>query len=263
MSRLGSHVSVVTGGNRGIGMGLAEGLVLAGADVAIWGRDESRNDEARAQLAALAETVSGSSAPRPGRVVAVRCDVSDEAQVDAAFAATLDELGKVDSLFANAGVGGRGSAFVDTSLDEWRRVLAVDLDGAFLTLRAAARHMVERGEGGALVAVSSVSAIHGAPRNQAYAAAKTALLAVTRGLAVELARHKVRCNALLPGWTDTDLMAPGKLNQRFVDNTIGRTPVRRWGVPADFRELAAFLADPAIAFHTGDAVVVDGGYSIF
>jgi NAD(P)-dependent dehydrogenase (short-subunit alcohol dehydrogenase family) len=258
MSRLSGHVSVVTGGNRGIGLGLAEGLVLAGADVAIWGRDQARNEQARHHLAELAPAHS-----LPCRIVAVRCDVSDEAQVDAAFGATLGELGKVDSLFANAGVGGRGKSFVDTTLEEWRRVMAVNLDGAFLTLRAAARHLVERGEGGALVAVSSVSAIHGAPRNESYAASKTALLALVRGLAVELARHKVRCNALVPGWTDTDLMTPGKQNQRFVDNTIRRTPVRRWAVPEDFRELAAFLADPAIAFHTGDSVVVDGAYSIF
>jgi NAD(P)-dependent dehydrogenase (short-subunit alcohol dehydrogenase family) len=254
MTRLAGHVSVVTGGNRGIGLGLAEGLVAAGADVAVWGRDEARNDEALVHLSSLAPEA---------RVVAVRCDVGDERQVDAAFGLTLAELGKVDSLFANAGVGGRGSAFVDTTLDEWHRVLATNLDGAFLTLRAAARHMVERGEGGSLVAVSSVSAIHGAPRNQAYAASKTGLLAVVRGLAVELARHRVRCNALLPGWTDTEMMAPGKLNQRFVDNTIGRTPLRRWAVPADYRELAAYLADPELLFHTGDSMVVDGAYSIF
>ena len=121
------------------------------------------------------------------------------------MAATLADHGKVDSLFANAGVGGV-VPFVDMTLDEWRRVMAVNLDGAFLTLRAAARHLVERGEGGSLVGVSSVSAIHGAPRMEHYAASKTALLALVRGLAVELARHRVRCNALLPGWTDTDMI---------------------------------------------------------
>ena len=112
--------------------------------------------------------------------------------------------------------------------------MSVNLDGAFLTLRAGARHLVERGEGGSLVAVSSVSAIDGAPQMEHYAASKTALLALIRGLAVELARHRVRCNALLPGWTDTEMIEPGKGNQRWVDATIGRTPVRRWGVPADF-----------------------------
>ncbi|MGH9113763.1 MAG: SDR family NAD(P)-dependent oxidoreductase, partial [Acidimicrobiales bacterium] len=164
MSRLGGHVSVVTGGNRGIGMGLAEGPVLAGADVAIWGRDESRNEDARAHL---------------GRRRAVRRERRAPGRRRLRRHARRTGQGRL--AVRQCRVGGRGTAFVDTSLDEWRRVLAVDLDGAFLTLRAAARHMVERGEGGALVAVSSLSAIHGAPRNQAYAAAKTALLAVMRG----------------------------------------------------------------------------------
>jgi hypothetical protein len=254
VSRLDGHVAVVTGGNRGIGLGLAEGLVAAGATVVVWARDTARSAGACDHLDALA----GSA----GRAGAYGCDVSDEDQVEAAMAATLADHGKVDSLFANAGVGGV-VPFVDMTLDEWRRVMAVNLDGAFLTLRAAARHLVERGEGGSLVGVSSVSAIHGAPRMEHYAASKTALLALVRGLAVELARHRVRCNALLPGWTDTDMIEGGKANQRWVDATIGRTPLRRWGVPADFRDIAAYLADPALTFHTGDSIVLDGGYSIY
>ena len=247
MTDLTGHVAVVTGGNRGIGLGLAHGLVAAGATVAVWARDEERTAAACAEL---------------GRAVGVRCDVADEAQVVAAMAQTLAELGKVDSVFANAGVGGL-APFVDMSLAEWRRVMAVNLDGAFLTLREGARHLVERGEGGSLVAVSSVSAFHGAPRQQHYAASKTALLALVRGLAVELARHRVRCNAILPGWTETEMIEPGLANERWVDAIIRRTPVRRWGAPADFGAVAAYLADPTLLFHTGDSIVVDGGYSIF
>ena len=254
---LAGHVSVVTGGNRGIGRGLAEGLVLAGATVAIWARDEARNAEACAHLDQLGTTVEGG-----GRAIAVGCDVSDEGQVAAAMQHTLGELGKVDSLFANAGIGG-AAPFVDMTFAEWRRVMAVNLDGAFLTLREVARHLVERGEGGSLVATSSVSAVHGAPRMEHYAASKTALLALVRGLAVELARHRVRSNAILPGWTETEMIEPGKANQRWVDATIGRTPVRRWGLPADFRDIAAYLADPANVFHTGDAIVIDGGYTVY
>ena len=253
MTRLDEQVAVVTGGNRGIGLGLAEGLAAAGASVAIWARDTGRNAEACQHLKEFA----------PGaRAVAYACDVSDEDQVDAAMAATLADLGRVDSLFANAGVGGTTS-FLEMSLDEWRRVMAVNLDGAFLSLRAAARHMVERGEGGALAAVSSVSAIHGAPRMEHYAASKTALLGLVRGLAVELARHRVRCNAVLPGWMDTEMIEPGKENPRWVEATVKRTPVRRWGQPSDLRDIAAYLADPALVFHTGDSIVIDGGYSIF
>jgi NAD(P)-dependent dehydrogenase (short-subunit alcohol dehydrogenase family) len=252
---LGGHVAVVTGGNRGIGLGLAEGLVQAGATVAVWARDDERNADACAHLDQM-------GAPAGGSAFGVRCDVSDESQVDEAMARTLDRAGKVDSLFANAGVGGV-APFLDMTLAEWRRVMAINLDGAFLTLRAGARHLVERGEGGSLVATSSVSSVHGAPRMEHYAASKTAVLALVRGLAVELARHRIRCNALLPGWTETEMLEPGRSNQRWVDATIGRTPARRWGVPADFRAVAAYLADPSHTFHTGDSIVIDGGYTIY
>jgi NAD(P)-dependent dehydrogenase (short-subunit alcohol dehydrogenase family) len=247
MTDLTGHVAVVTGGNRGIGLGLARGLVDAGATVAIWARDEKRTAEACAEL---------------GRAVGVRCDVADEDQVTTAMADTLAELGKVDSVFANAGVGGL-SPFVDMSLAEWRRVMSVNLDGAFLTLREGARHLVERGQGGSLVAVSSVSAVHGAPRQEHYAASKTALLALVRGLAVELARHRIRCNSIMPGWTATEMLEPGMGNTKWVDAILRRTPVRRWGEPDDFGAIAAYLADPALTFHTGDSIVVDGGYSVF
>ena len=251
MPDLSGRVVVVTGGNAGIGLGIARGVARAGADVAVWARNEERNERAVDELRALGV-----------RALAVGCDVTDEGQVDHALAATVEGHGKVDALFANAGTYG-DAPFVEMTLHEWRRVLAVNLDGAFLALRAAARHLVERGGGGALVAVSSTAAIFGAPRRAHYAASKAALVAVVRALAVELARHHVRCNALLPGWTDTDLLEAAKAYQKFVDATIARTPVRRWGNPDDYGEVAAFLADPTIEYHTGDTVVVDGGYSIF
>jgi NAD(P)-dependent dehydrogenase (short-subunit alcohol dehydrogenase family) len=254
MTSLKGHVALVTGGNGGIGLGMAAGLAAAGADVAVWGRDEAKNVAAAEHLRAI---------DGAGKVHVERCDVASEAEVEACFASTIAALGKVDSVFANAGIGTSGTAFVDLTLDEWRRSLSVNLDGAMLTLRAGARHLVERDQGGALVAVSSTSAIHGAPRNHAYAVAKTGLLALTRNLAVELARHGIRVNAVLPGWTDTDMLAGGKAWPRFVENTIARTPVRRWADPAEFGPVAVYLADPSISFHTGDALVVDGGYTIF
>lgn len=252
MSRLDGHVSLVTGGNGGIGLGMALGLAEAGADVVIWGRNPEKNEAAAERLRAL------------GRRVHVEvCDVGDEESVEKAFAGSVAAMGRIDSVFANAGIPGATVPFVELELAEWRRVHAVNLDGAFLTLRAGARHLVERGEGGSLVVVSSTSAIHGAPRRQAYASAKTALTSLARSLAVELARHRIRVNALLPGWTDTDLLAPAKGWTTFVDNTIRRTPVRRWAEPGEFGAVAAYLADPAITFHTGDSIVVDGGYTIF
>jgi NAD(P)-dependent dehydrogenase (short-subunit alcohol dehydrogenase family) len=248
---LAGQVAVVTGGNGGIGLGMARALATAGADVAIWGRNEAKNAAAVAELETLGT-----------RVLALRCDVADEDQVVASMAATVEALGKVDSLIANAGIGGF-APFIQMSLAEFRRVMAVNLDGAFVCLREAAAHMVQRGEGGALVAVSSVSAIDGAPGMEHYAASKAGLLALVRGAAVELARHRIRVNALLPGWTDTDMIAPATANQKFVDNTVSRTPLRRWGTPADMGPAAVFLADPSNAFHTGDSMVVDGGYSIY
>lgn len=123
--------------------------------------------------------------------------------------------------------------------------------------------MVEQGRGGALVAVSSTAAIHGAPNQPHYAAAKTALLGLVRSMAVALARHRVRVNAFLPGWTDTDLLNTAKENKKFVEVTTQRTPVRRWAEPDEFAPAAAFLADPSITFHTGETLVMDGGYTIF
>lgn len=252
MFDLSGRVVVVTGGNGGIGLGMAAALAEAGADIAIWGTNEEKNERARREL----------TDAYGRRVEAWRCDVSDEDAVVSTFAAVVESFGKVDSLIANAGIGG-GAPFPHMSLAEWRRVMAVNLDGAFLCFREASRHMVERGEGGSLVAVSSTSAIDGAPRMQHYAASKAALLAMIRGLAVELARHGIRCNSLLPGWTDTDMMSLGRENEKFVRNTVGRTPVRRWGLPSDMGPAAVFLADPTNTFHTGDSVVVDGGYTIF
>lgn len=249
---LEDHVSVITGGNGGIGLGMAKGLVAHGAAVVVWGTNETKNAAAVAELEALG-----------GRAASVRCDVSDEAQVTDAFARSVEVFGKVDSCFANAGVSGNGAGFADVTFDEWHRVMSVNLDGVFLTLREAARHLMARKAPGSLVAVSSTSAIHGAAHNIAYGTAKTALLGMVRGLAVELARHHIRVNALLPGWTETELTERGRQNQKFVENTTYRTPLRRWGQPDEFATVGAFLADPSLAFHTGDSMVVDGGYTIF
>jgi NAD(P)-dependent dehydrogenase (short-subunit alcohol dehydrogenase family) len=251
MFDLDGRVVLVTGGNGGIGLGMAEACARAGADIAIWGTNADKNAAAEVRL------------KETGRhVVALRCDIGDEQQVIDSFAATVEQLGKVDALFANSGIGGLAN-FTDMSLDEWRRIMRVNLDGTFLTLREAARHMVGRGEGGALVAVSSVSAIDGAARMVHYGASKGALTSLMRGLAVELARHKIRCNSLLPGWIDTDMNALGKSNEKFMTATTTRTPLRRWGTPEDMGPTAVFLANPEFIFHTGQCLVLDGGYTIF
>jgi NAD(P)-dependent dehydrogenase (short-subunit alcohol dehydrogenase family) len=249
---LTGHVAVITGGTSGIGLGMAEGLARAGADVSIWGRDEERNERARAQLA-----VHGT------RVQALRCDVADGAQVERAFAATLRELGRVDSCFANAGVAPDGAGFLDLGVAEFRRVIATNLEGAFLTLRGAARHMVSRDGGGSLVGVASLSAIEGQARAQAYSASKGGLVSMIRSCAVELARYGIRANAILPGWIDTPMTDGSLTAAPLVAKVLPRIPVRRWGRPGDFAATAVYLASPGSAYHTGDALIVDGGYHAF
>src|SRR3954451_25006306 len=252
MTSLTDRTVLVTGGNGGIGLAAARACGLAGARVVIWGRNTDKNDHALSGLR--------------GEGIAAHdfaCDVSNEADVENVFRASVAAAGgRIDSVFANAGRGGTGHAFVDLSLDDWHAVLAPNLDGVFLTFRAAARHMIEAG-GGSLVAVSSTSAIHGAAGNEAYGSAKTALLGLVRALAVGLARHQIRVNALLPGWTLTDMAARGYANERFRTATVTRTPVRRWAEPDEMGPVAVYLADPTITFHTGDSLVVDGGYTVF
>jgi NAD(P)-dependent dehydrogenase (short-subunit alcohol dehydrogenase family) len=248
--RLDGRVAVVTGGNGGLGFGFAEALLDAGAAVDIWGRDEEKTTAAVERLA------------QPGRrrVTARRCDVTLEADVERAFAGAVSEHGRVDAMVANAGVGSF-VPFVDTTLEQWRGVTAPNLDGAFLSFREAARHMREQG-GGAMVGISSISALHGSPRNVAYAASKAGLIALVRSAAVELAPHGIRVNALLPGWIAVDTHPEMRESERFVDVTTQRTPLRRWGTPADLAGAIVFLADPTDVFHTGDTVVVDGGYTV-
>jgi NAD(P)-dependent dehydrogenase (short-subunit alcohol dehydrogenase family) len=139
----------------------------------------------------------------------------------------------------------------------------VNLEGAFLTLRAAATHMVERGGGGVLVGTSSVSTIHGTPRGQAYAASKAGLTAIIKGCAVELARHGINAHSIVAGWTETPLASPTLHDATFERNVMKRMPQRRWGEPQDFARLAVYLACGVGGFHTGDTIVVDGAYSIF
>jgi NAD(P)-dependent dehydrogenase (short-subunit alcohol dehydrogenase family) len=248
---LAGRVAVVTGGNGGIGFGLAEALLDAGAAVDIWGRNETKT-------AAAVERLSTDDRPR---VTARRCDVSDERAVERAFSDAAAEHSRVDVMVANAGLG-RFVPLLEATLDDWRTVTSTDLDGVFLCFREAGKHMKQH-DGGALVAVSSISALHGTPQHASYAASKAGLLGLVRSAAVELARYGIRANALLPGWMEIDTHPEMREDPKFVEATTTRTPVRRWGTPDDLRAAIVFLADPANTFHTGDTVVVDGGYTIY
>jgi NAD(P)-dependent dehydrogenase (short-subunit alcohol dehydrogenase family) len=250
---LTGKVALVTGGNGGIGLAMAEAVAQAGADIAIWGQNPAKNAAAQARLEATGR-----------RVLVQQVDVGTSAAVDAAFAETLAALGRVDGCFANAGVSGRGRAgFADLSDEAWDSVMKINLDGVFYTFRAAARHMVARGGGGALVATSSLAAIMGAARNEHYGAAKGAVISMCRALAVEYARHGIRANAILPGWVETEMTATLFADPRFSGAVMPRMPMRRWGTPDDFAGIAVYLMSDASRWHTGDSFVIDGGYTLF
>ncbi|MGW0021444.1 SDR family NAD(P)-dependent oxidoreductase [Rhodococcus sp. NPDC003382] len=251
MTDLTGRVAVVTGGNGGIGLGLAEGLARAGADIVIWARNVERSISA-------VETLRTHGV----RAEAIACDIGSEDDVRRAVADTVKKMGRIDILMANAGIADE-KPYLETSLDDWHRVIRTNLDGTFLTTREVGRYLVERGEGGAMVIVSSTITRYGGAGQAAYAASKSGTSAIGRTLAVEFARNKIRCNILIPGWVATPMNEHLRENQRLVEATTKRTPVRRWATPDEFHSVAAFLADPTLTFHTGNEVVVDGGYTIF
>ena len=182
---LTGRVAIITGGNGGIGLGMADALARAGCAISIWGRNAEKNARASARLRA-----------HGGAVETRLCDVSDRKAVEASFAATLAEFGRIDACFANAGSGGGGrKSFVDRSEGEWRRMFAVNLDSVFHLFQFAARHMMDRAASGdafgRLVATSSTASLFGTARNEHYAATKAAMNALVRALAVELARYGI------------------------------------------------------------------------
>jgi NAD(P)-dependent dehydrogenase (short-subunit alcohol dehydrogenase family) len=253
---LTGRTALVTGGNRGIGLGMASALAQAGADIVIWGSNAERNQAAEIELVKFGT-----------RVKAQVVDVSQEDQVREGMEEAVAVMGRVDSVFANAGVGYGAPSFVEMKTEIYRKTLAVNLDGVFFTFREACRHMVERAKGGdpggSIVGVASLAAIEGAARNQAYAATKGAVISMMKSVAVEHARYGVRANAILPGWIATDMTQGAQDNPAFAEKVIPRVPARRWGEPADFGGIAVYLASGASSYHSGDTFVIDGAYSIF
>ena len=241
---------IVTGGNSGIGLGLAEAVAAAGADVCVWGRDPDRLASATRRIAAHGT-----------KVVSRLVEVDDEAAVVAGVAAAADDIGRIDGCFANAGVSGVAPSFLDLDLAEWRRVIDINLTGAFLTMREVARHMVAAG-GGSIVATGSRLAASGQPRAQHYSASKGGLVSMVRAIAKELGPQGVRANVIAPGWIDTPMTTAIFEKPKVADAVLPRIPARRWGTPADFAGLAVYLMADESAYHTGEVFTVDGGYGI-
>lgn len=253
---LSGKTALVTGGNGGIGYGMAEALLASGATVAIWGSRAEKTEAAKAKLIA--------SCGDAKRVHAFSCDVGDEAQLNATFEQTMKALGgQLDACFANAGVSGKGKTLLDISLADWQRVQRVNVEGVFMTFRAAAKVMIDSGKGGSLVATASTAAVEGAARNSAYGASKGAVTAFVRAMGVELARYKIRANSILPGWIETEMTEKSVANDKFAANVMPRIPARRWGTWDDFGGIAVYLASDASSYHTGEQFIIDGGYTKF
>ena len=253
---LSEKVALITGGNGGIGLGMAEGLAECGASIAIWGRNKEKNEESKNLLSKYSIEVK-----------TYEVDVSQEKEVINNVKSVLNDFGRIDSVFANAGMNVFGGSFEEMDTDTYRKVLSVNLDGVFFTLRETTKHMVERAKdgdiGGSVVGVASLAGIEGAAKTQPYSASKGGIISMIKGIAVEHARYGIRANTILPGWIATDMTSINQNNQKFTDKVISRVPMRRWGEPKDFCGIAAYLASDASAYHSGDMFIVDGGYAIF
>ncbi|TRD10012.1 SDR family oxidoreductase [Erythrobacter insulae] len=251
---LSGRVAVITGGNGGLGLGMARGLVKAGANVAIWARNNTKNARAMLELRSIGT----------GEIKALQCDVTDETQIESAMAATLAAFGRIDACFANAGISGAGTAIPDITQSGWDNTMAVNARGPALVYKHVSRHMIERAQngdaGGKLIATSSDQSIMGVNRSSDYAASKAALNGLTRGAAFELARYKITANALLFGFYETDITA--KADPKFAAWMEKRIPLRRSGDHTGLEGLAVFWASSHSDYITGQSLPVDGGLSI-
>lgn len=251
---LTGRTAIITGGNGGLGLAMARGLAKAGANVAIWARSAEKNASAVEELRTLGA----------GDVMALTCDIADEADIEAAMVQTLGAFGRADICFANAGISGAGTPIPDITAEGWDHTHAVNTRGAALVYKHVTRHMIARAKegdpGGKLIATSSGQSIMGVNRSSDYAASKAALNGLTRAAAFELARHQITANALLFGFYETDITA--KADPKFAEWMSRRIPLRRPGDHEGLEGLAVFFASSHSDYITGQCLPVDGGLCI-
>lgn len=247
---LSGHVALVTGGNGGLGLAMARGLIKAGAAVAIWGRNTAKNAEAVAAL-----TAAG------GEAAAFACDVTDRASCEVAFAQTLARFGRIDSCFANAGGSGVRGAFHEQSIEDWRSTHALNVESVVTTFQLAIAHWLDRGTPGKLIVTSSVASMIGLPMASGYCATKAAVQGLVRALAIEYGRAGIRANAIVPGFIETEMSLDTP--KYFQDGCRRRAASGEIGQLADMEGVAVFLASDESRFMTGQCLVLDGGHTIF
>jgi 2-deoxy-D-gluconate 3-dehydrogenase len=247
---LKGKVAIVTGGNGGIGLGMARGLADAGADIAVVGRNEEKSKTAVTDLR-----------ERGVKAIAVTTDVTDKQAVGRMVDQVKGELGRIDILVNNAGINIRKPPHV-LELEEWSSVIDTNLTSAFLCSKAVYPAMKSAG-GGKVINIGSMMSIFGASFTPAYAASKGGIVQFTRACACAWAADNIQANAILPGWIDTDLTKRARVEVGGLhERVLARTPAARWGAIDDFAGIAVFLASPASDFVTGTAIPVDGGFSI-
>src|SRR6185437_13936314 len=244
------RVAFVTGGNGGIGLGMATGLAAAGASVVIAGRNKTKAQSALSELRA-----TGAQAEF------VELDVTQEISCKQAIERTAERFGRLDILVNNAGPTVCQQP-QDLTAADWHLVMNTNLPSAFFCSPAAYPHMVKAG-GGKIINIGSMMSIFGASYAAPYAASKGAIVQMTRSMAIAWAKDNIQVNAILPGWIDTELTRRAREQvDGLNDKVMTRSPAQRWGSPEDFAGIAVFLAAPASNFVTGAAIPVDGGYSV-
>ncbi|GIX06365.1 MAG: 2-deoxy-D-gluconate 3-dehydrogenase [Candidatus Poribacteria bacterium] len=247
--RLDGRVALITGGSKGLGECMAQGLAEAGANVAITSR---HLDECRATAERIAQATGREVLPLQG-------DVTNEADVQATVAATLERFGQIDILINNAGTNVR-DATLELSVEDWQRVLDVNLTGCFLYAKAVLPHMVAR-KYGRIINMSSIFGVVGFPARSPYTASKGGLLNMTRTWALEFAKDGITVNAICPGPFDTPMNRPLKNNPEAYQAFVSRIPMGRWGQLEELASVAVFLASDASSYITGAAILVDGGWT--